>query len=432
MDDQPQTPAQPVSAQPRQPADTRPIEAESGPDVAQQSPQAERPQGRHRLVAALAATALITGIGGVGAGYAVGHRIDGGASSTTASSGTQQATAGTNDDGSGIQSIPGYGWSGNGQRSDPYGGSPYGSGQTQTSDTVKATGAQLTGLVRIVTTMKYESAKAAGTGMVLTPGGEVVTNHHVVAGATSIKVKVMTTGKTYVAKVVGTDTKDDVAVLQLTGASGLKTVETDTDGVTKGEKVTAVGDANGTVGYLSAATGEVLAQRQAITTRDEGSAGGERLTGLIEISSDVISGDSGGATYDADGEVVGMTTAASSGGDIVGYAVPISKVLSIADDLDSGVAGARYDYGYPAFLGIALGRTGTMVQGVYPGTPAAEAGVTAGDTITRIGSTNVTTATALHDAVSRRSPGDSVTVTWTDTSGAAHTETVTLGGGPVE
>ena len=112
-----------------------------------------------------------------------------------------------------------------------------------------------------------------------------------------------------------------------------------------GDAVTAVGDANGTVDHLSAATGKVMALDEQITTQSEGNAEGQTLTGLIEISTDVISGDSGGATYDAQGEVVGMTTAASSGGDVVGYAIPIAKVLRIADDLRSGVTSSRYDYG---------------------------------------------------------------------------------------
>ena len=177
-----------------------------------------------------------------------------------------------------------------------------------------------------------------------------------------------------------------MAVLQLEDASGLDTVSTDNDGVTQGDAVTAVGDGNGTVDYLSAATGQVIATDQSITTQSEGAAEGESLTGLIEISSDVVGGFSGGATYDADGQVVGMTTAASSGGDVVGYAIPISKVLSIADDLESGVTDTAYAYGYPAFLGVGLD-TGTVVQGVYDGTPAADAGIAAGDTITTIDGT---------------------------------------------
>ncbi len=418
------------------------------PEPAPAPAPAPRPRTTRRLVAGLAVTALVAGVGGVGAGYAVGHgsRAD---TSTTASSGPDRTATGNGPD---IGSIPGYGWSwsdGGSQGDVPLPGNPYGGqgdgqrggqgggttspGTSSSDTTTKASGSQLTGLVRIITTMKYDRAQAAGTGMVLTSSGEVVTNHHVVAGSTSVKVKVMTTGRTYSAKVVGTDTKDDVAVLQLVGASGLSTVTADTDGVSVGDPVTAVGDANGTVDYLSAATGTVLAKQQSITTQSEGNAAGERLTGLIQISSDVVSGDSGGATYDSQGEVIGMTTAASSGSaDVVGYAVPIAKVLHVADDLENGVTSSRYDYGSPAFLGIALGRTGTTVQGVYQGTAAAGTGLAAGDRITAVGSTQVRSATQLHDAISQRSPGDQVGITWTDTAGTSHTATVTLGTGPVE
>jgi S1-C subfamily serine protease len=314
--------------------------------------------------------------------------------------------------------------------SDPFAQSPGGASRS-TDTTAKATGSQLTGLVRIVSTMEYDGAEAAGTGMVLTSDGEVVTNHHVVEGATSIKVKVMSTGTTYTARVVGTDATDDVAVLQLDDASGLDTVTTDDDGVSTGEAVTAVGDGNGTVGYLSAATGSVLATDQSITTRSQGTASGEQLTDLVEISSDVVGGYSGGATYDADGEVVGMTTAASTGGsDIVGYAIPIAKVLRIADDLESGTRATDYTYGYPAFLGVGLG-DGTTVEGVYDDTPASAAGIGAGDVITSIGGVDVTTTAQLRSVIAQHSPGDEIRVGWTDPNGETHTATVTLARGPV-
>ncbi len=311
----------------------------------------------------------MAGVGGVGAGYTLGHGLRGG-STQTAPAGSQSSTA--------------FGDSG---------------------ATTQASGSQLTGLVRVVSTMKYDGGKAAGTGMVLTSDGEVVTNHHVIESATSVKVKVMETGTTYTARVVGTDAKDDVAVLQLVGASGLSTVTPDTDGISVGDAVTAVGDANGTVNHLSTASGTVLAKGQTITTQSEAATTGERLTGLLQISSDVISGDSGGATYDADGQVVGMTTAASSGSaDVVGYAVPVAKVLRIVDDLDSGVTSSRYDYGYPAFVGVALGDTTTTVRGVFTGTPADRAGIEAGDGITAIGSTRVSTSAQLRTAVGAHSP----------------------------
>jgi len=286
--------------------------------------------------------------------------------------------------------------------------------------------------VRVQATLKYSGGEAAGTGMVLTDDGEVVTNHHVVEGATTIRVKVMSTGTTYRADVVGTDAKDDVAVLQLQDASGLATVTPDTDGISAGDDVTAVGDAGGSTSTFSAADGTVTDIDKDITTHSEGSHAAERLKGLIEISSDVISGDSGGATYDDEGEVVGMTTAASSGSsDVVGYAIPIAKVLRISDDLENGTLNARYVYGAPAFLGVGLEGDDTQVGAVYPGTPAQDAGLSAGDTVTRIGGTRVSTADALRKAVTTYSPGDQVQITWTDASGTSHLATVTLMAGPV-
>ena len=398
------------------------------------------PRGR-RLVATIGATALVAGLGGVGAGYALGHGAGASGSSDTTSSGRSNVST---EGGGGTIPIPGNGgWSWSGGQgsfsvpSPPDGGTspdPFqspGQGSTSTQGSTKATASQLVGLVRIVNTMSYTGGKAVGTGMVLTSDGEVVTNHHVVAGATSLKVKVMSTGKTYTATVVGTDTKDDVAVLQLAGASGLSTVKADTNGTSVGDAVTAVGDADG-ASYLSAAKGSIQAQGRSITTQSEASVKGQRLTGLLQISSDVISGDSGGATYDAQGQVVGMTTAASSGSnDVTGYAVPIAKVLRVAGDLESGVSNARYDYGYPAFLGVGLGRSGTTVQGVYAGTPASSAGIARGDKITAVDGTPVSTSSALRKAVSGHSPGDSISVSWTDASGASHTATVTLAKGPV-
>ncbi|MBV9830687.1 MAG: serine protease [Marmoricola sp.] len=416
-------------------------------------------QGHGKRRAAIAvAGALAIAVAGTGVGYAVG------ANNVSASS-AQRAPRGS----ASTQVLPpGYGWQGQGGQSfgseqqmeqqlqqlqqqfeqqfgqqfgqqAPQPGQGFGGQQapgtqsgTQSGDsTSTASGKQLTGLVRISTSLKYENGEAAGTGLVLTSGGEVVTNHHVVAGATSIKATVMSTGKTYTARLVGADSTADVAVLQLVGASGLDTVTPDTHAVSIGDGVTAVGDGNGTTDHLSAATGKVMATKQSITTQSEGSAAGERLTDLIEISSDVVSGYSGGATYDSDGQVLGMTTAASSGSsDVVGYAIPIATVLKVAGDLEAGVHDSAYTYGYPAFLGVGLDN-GTTVGQVYDGTPAAQAGISAGDRITRIDGTATGTETALRAAIAKHAPGDSIKVTWVGTDGSTHSASVTLIQGPV-
>jgi S1-C subfamily serine protease len=384
------------------------------------TPQPPRKQ-RIRRFAALAAAGGLVVATATGVGYAAGNR----GPSTTPQATAQPGLASQND---------GYGWSygapvpGQSDGTDDQ-TSPLGS---QSSDsTTQASGSQLTGLTRIVSTNSYTGSVGVGTGMVLTADGEVVTNHHVVEGATSVEVTVMSTGETYTAKVVGTDAADDVAVLDLEDVSGLDTVATDTAGVATGDAVTAIGDGNGTEDHLSAATGSVTATDQPVTTQAEGTASGESLTGMIEISSDVVPGYSGGATVDADGEVVGMTTAATSNtNDPDGYAIPVSKVLDVASDLTQGVQDADYDYGQPAFLGIGLG-SGTTVQGAYDGTPAAEAGIGVGDRITSIGSIAVDTATQLRAAIATHSPGNDVSVTWTDSAGSSHTETVTLANGPV-
>src|SRR5690349_10315609 len=113
-----------------------------------------------------------------------------------------------------------------------------------------------TGVVTITTQLGYENGEAAGTGMVLTSAGEVLTNNHVIAGATTITVAVPGTGHRYGARVVGYDVRDDVAVLQLQGASNLKTVSLASSKPAVGQKVKAVGNAGGT-GSLSSATGRV-------------------------------------------------------------------------------------------------------------------------------------------------------------------------------
>lgn len=344
--------------------------------------------------------------------------------------------------------VPGFG-------SGSAGGSTGSGSSTATLDTTTATDEQQAGVVLISTVLGYQSAEAAGTGVVLTSDGLVVTNNHVVAGATEISVTIGTTGETYTATVVGTDATADVAVLQLEGASGLTTAALDDDqeAVATGDAVTAVGNAEGG-GVLVAADGTVTGLDESITTQSEGAAEGESLTGLIEVDADVVSGDSGGPLLDDEGEVIGITTAASSGSsDITGYAIPIGDVLDVVTQIVAGQDSNTITLGYPAFLGVQLATTGTgasglpgldqgstgttstsgaTIAGVIDGTPAADSGLVAGDTITAVDGTAVADGDALSAALAGYAPGDQVTLTWTTADGTSTSATVTLIAGPAD
>ncbi|MBD8605666.1 trypsin-like peptidase domain-containing protein [Aeromicrobium sp. CFBP 8757] len=390
---------------------------------------AARPRPRRRI--AVLATTAVAAAGMTAFGITAGQ-----ADSTGTSVATQQRTL--------TAPSSGYGYGGfGGPATLPDGRSGLGgisgdgstSGSTQQTTATDASETQEKGLVYIDTTLDYGSGQAAGTGMVLTSDGEILTNHHVVEGATSISVEVVSTGTTYDAEVVGYDATHDVAVLQLVDAQGLATVTTDTaETVAVGDSVTAVGNANGDGGAASAAAGTVLGVDQSITVSSETGGDASRLTGLIEIDADIIAGDSGGALYDDDGEVVGMSTAASSGSaDITGYAVPIAQALEIADQIEAGTSSGTVQIGNHGYLGISLSAevTGALVAGVQDDSPAADAGIVAGSTITSLGGRAVTSSDALASAVAELAVGDRVTVAWTDPSGRAHTETVTLGEGPI-
>lgn len=188
-----------------------------------------------------------------------------------------------------------------------------GSGSTTSSGITTATDDQQRGAAIIETVLGYGNGEAAGSGIVLTSDGLVLTNHHVVEGATEISVTIPSTGRTYTASVAGTDADKDVALLRLQGASDLATADFDDDGVSTGETLTAIGNAEGR-GELVAASGAVTDTDRGITTSSTSGEESEQLSGLIEFQADVVSGDSGGPVLDSDGQVVAMTVAASTSG----------------------------------------------------------------------------------------------------------------------
>ena len=216
-------------------------------------------------------------------------------------------------------------------------------------------------LVIINTTLQYTSEQAAGTGMLLTANGLVLTNNHVIENATKITATSVATGKTYPAKVVGYDVTRDVAEIQLQGASGLTPITAGNSSAVKtGTSVVAMGNAEGQ-SEIVPATGQVTGLNQTITASDEGgTVSSETLHGMLETNADIVAGDSGGPLADAAGQVIGMDTA---GNDVTtpgqqsaaGFAIPIKTALSLASQISAGQASSTIVIGYPPFIGIYIG-----------------------------------------------------------------------------
>jgi S1-C subfamily serine protease len=291
------------------------------------------------------------------------------------------------------------------------------------------------GLVDINTVLGVQGGEAAGTGMVVTSSGEVITNNHVIAGASKITATDVGNGNTYTARVVGYDYTRDIAVLQLEGASGLQTVSFGDPSTLKvGQSIATIGNAGGTGGTPSATGGQVVALDQSITAGDELGGGHERLEGLIELAGNLQPGDSGGPLVNRAGEVVGMDTAASqtfrleSSGN-AGFAIPIDTVQAIAREIWQGHGSSTIHIGATAMLGVLVngeGEESVQVENVLSGSPAAGAGIIAGDVITSVDGTSIDSPTALIELMLRKHPGESAQVAWQTTAVATHTATVTL------
>jgi S1-C subfamily serine protease len=307
------------------------------------------------------------------------------------------------------------------------------------------------GLVDVASTLGYQQAESFGTGLVLTSSGEILTNNHVIEGATSIKVTNIGNGHTYKAKVIGYNQTKDIAVLQLQGASGLKTVKLgNSDTAAVGQKVVALGNAGGKGGTPSVATGQVTGLNASITASDEGSGTTEQLTGLINHNAPIQPGDSGGPLVNTAGQVIGIDTAASNtmqfhsaqSQQTDAFAIPINEALSIGNQIEAGNGSSTVHIGATGFLGVAVQSadnaaqrgiqrgSGAAVQQVLQGTPAAGAGISGGDVITSVDGHSVSSPSALQAALEKHHPGDKVTIGWTDQTGQAQSASVTLANGP--
>jgi S1-C subfamily serine protease len=302
-------------------------------------------------------------------------------------------------------------------------------------------------LVDINATFNYQQASGEGTGIVLTANGEVLTNNHVIEGATSISVVDVGNGRTYAATVVGYDATHDVAVLQLTGATGLTTAAIgDSSSATVGESVLAIGNAGGVGGTPTSAGGAISMLNQSVQASDSLNGTNENLTGMIAVTASVQPGDSGGPLVDGSGKVLGIDTAGPAGSSFdfstqtsgaAGYAIPVNEAVSIATTIESGTQTSSIHIGRTAFLGVLIttagsgtSASGARVANVVGGGAAAQAGIVAGDVINSINGTTIGSTSSVAQALVPLHPGDSVTITWTTTSGHHVSASAVLQPGP--
>jgi S1-C subfamily serine protease len=304
--------------------------------------------------------------------------------------------------------------------------------------------------------------RAAGTGMIISRNGEVVTNNHVVQGADAVAVTIRGHG-TYPAAVIGTDPAADIAVLKVSGLSGLPAVRFgDSARIAVGSQVLAIGNALGLGGSPTVSQGIISATGRSITATDQTGSNPERLHGLLQTDAPIAPGNSGGPLVDAAGAVIGMDTAAASagtGGASLGFAIPANTIRVIAGEITAHQNLPRLIFGRRPFLGVEVvnssqianaaspfgpfgnpfglptattpsGTRGVVVAAVDPGSPAARAGITGGDVITAIDGHATPTTAALSRQVGAHKPGQVVSVT-VSTQGGTRTAQIRLGMGPI-
>jgi S1-C subfamily serine protease len=276
--------------------------------------------------------------------------------------------------------------------------------------------------------------QGAGSGFVLSSDGIIVTNNHVVNGATAITVT-LADGRKLPARVLGRDATADLAVVKV-DANGLPAVRIGTsDALVVGDAVVAIGNALALDGGPTVTQGIVSALDRTISAGDQGSSGtSETLRHVLQTDAAINPGNSGGPLLNAAGEVVGINTAVAGDAQNIGFALAIDKAIPIINQLKTGQTPAQPFLGLSTVtltpgiqrqLGLDMSK-GAVVAAVTPGSGADAAGLSQGDVITRIDGTDVGSADDVTTAVSDHKPGDRIDIT-VDRNGSSRTVTATIG-----
>ena len=253
--------------------------------------------------------------------------------------------------------------------------------------------------------------EATGTGVVVTSDGEILTNAHVVEGATEVRVRFAGDTEPVVAEVLAADAGNDLALLKVNATSLTAATFAKPGSVRVGDQVVAIGYALALDGGPSVTTGIVSAMKRTIFTESGA------LNSLIQTDAAISSGNSGGPLANMRGEVVGINTAVARGdtnssANNIGFAISVDEVLAVLEQLREQAAG---DARAEGFLGVSLeprtdGGVGSIISNVQSGSPAQEAGIVTGDIVLAVDGEPVNGQAGLVAAIRDRNPGDSVSI----------------------
>jgi putative serine protease PepD len=274
---------------------------------------------------------------------------------------------------------------------------------------------------------------AEGSGVILTSAGEVLTNNHVVSGSTGTIMVTLSDGSQHPATIVGTSPSYDLAVLEVQGVSGLTPATLGQSGsVQVGESVVAIGSPQGLTGTVT--SGIVSALNR--TVQVQGDTGAPVVYNGLQTDAPINQGNSGGPLVNLDGQVIGINSAIDTGstqstGSIgLGFAIPVDQARRVAQEImNTGTA-------TKPLLGVqgstsSSSTTGAPISAVTPGSPAANAGITAGEVVTKVGTSDVQNFADLIARIGSYAPGAQVALTVTDANGSnPRTANVTLGSQP--